>query len=462
MKKEKKLVKDFFIYFVGNFASKILIFLLLPLYTNYLTRGEYGEYDILVTTVMLLEIVINLKFPEAVYRWLLDSESSKEEIISLSWYYYKISILIFSIIFILLGSYLKVENLLLIFLYFITTITITFSQNIIRGLQKNKIFSLLGVFETLIFLTSNLFLIIKLNLGVNGILISKTISNLVWIIPLVKIWIKTPQKEKNNNIYKKMLKYSIPLIPSAMSWWLIKVADRYCISYLLGIEYNGIYAVASKFPSLLLMVNNIFYLSWQENSIINYDSKDRDSFYTNVFNKLSDIQLSMCLILIPIIKIVSLNFLGEAFKISWKYSIFLLLGSIFSAFSSFYAVGYLSRKDTVNIFKSSMLGAGISLVINILFMKKYGLQVASLATMISFLCVWLYRVYDNKKYFNIQINYKKILLLILFLIITIIITFFLNKKYMYFLFLVNILISIFFNKEIVIVILKRIGVSCVK
>lgn len=458
MEKEKKLVKDFFIYFIGSFASKILVFILLPLYTNYLSKKEYGEYDLLLTTVMLLEIIINLKIPEGLYRWLLDEKFKKEEIISIGLYCYKRSILIFSIFYIITGIYLNLEfiKLFSIYIFFFSSISITFSQSIIRGFKKNKFFSFLGMIETIVFLILNIFFITKLMFGINGIIYSKIVSSFVWIIPLFIIFKNNRKDNINKNILKNIIIYSLPLVPSALSWWGIKAFDRYCINYFLGADYNGIYAVANKFPGILLMLNNIFYLSWQENSITSYNTDDRDKFYTNIFNRLKDFQLSICIVLIPFIKILCVTILGESYKISWKYAIFLIIGSVFSLFSSFYAVGYLNNKKTINVFKSSLLGVSISIILNILFMKKYGLQVASISTMISFFIVFIYRAWDNKKYFTIKIEYLNLLLLVIILSITITCTFLLDIKKIYVILFFNIIISLIINRQIIFNLFKKV------
>lgn len=455
MNKEKKLLKNFFIYFLGTFCSKILIFLLLPLYTNYLTVKEYGEYDLLLTLIILVEGILSLRIPDAIYRWLLDSHYLKKEIINTGIYFLKKIIILFTILYSIIFLVFKFNNFLLIYLYLITNLSLILAQNIIRGLKKNKLFSVFGILETLIFLILNILLIVYFNLKIEGIIISKICSNFLWSIYLLKYMDQRRNNELSKKILKDMLKYSVPLIPSALSWWIIKVSDRYCINYFLGFNANGIYAVANKFPSILLILNNMFYLAWQESSISNYEKKDRDIFYNSVFEKLMIFQFSICILLIPSIKICS-SLLGKDFQKAWIYSIPLIVGTIFSGFSAFYATAYLSSRNTFNTFKSSLMGAIVNVSLNIIFMKKYGLQVAGISTLISFILMWVYRIEDTKKYFLIKINWNLFLYLLFQLALVSIITVRYNSKIQIYNLIINFIIIIYLNKEIVKLILKKV------
>jgi O-antigen/teichoic acid export membrane protein len=107
MSKEKKLMKNTLIYLMGNMGSKLMIFLLLPLYTNYLQKSEYGYYDILLTIAMLVESIFTLRIPDAMYRWLLDKKEDENFIISTCVDLLKKLILIFSFTYLLFYRWLN-------------------------------------------------------------------------------------------------------------------------------------------------------------------------------------------------------------------------------------------------------------------------------------------------------------------------------------------------------------------
>ena len=83
MNRYKKLIKNTALITVGNFASKLLTFFLLPLYTAILTTAEYGVADLMTTTVNLITPFFTLIISEAVMRFALDKECDKKQVLSI-------------------------------------------------------------------------------------------------------------------------------------------------------------------------------------------------------------------------------------------------------------------------------------------------------------------------------------------------------------------------------------------
>ena len=79
--RETRLLKNTIIYTISNFGSKILTFLIVPLYTFYLTTSEFGIYDTILSIINLLAPLCVLAIHEGLLRWLLKSNEKHEEII---------------------------------------------------------------------------------------------------------------------------------------------------------------------------------------------------------------------------------------------------------------------------------------------------------------------------------------------------------------------------------------------
>ena len=70
-----------------------------------------------------------------------------------------------------------------------------------------------------------------------------------------------------------MLKYSVPLVPNMLSWWIVNASDRMIISTILGIAQNGIYSAANKFSGVVSTLYSVFNLTWTESAALNIDQK---------------------------------------------------------------------------------------------------------------------------------------------------------------------------------------------
>lgn len=240
-----------------------------------------------------------------------------------------------------------------------------------------------------------------------------------------------------------MLLYSIPLIPNAIMWWAMSSLNRYMIVFFLELSANGIYAIASKIPSLLSIINSIFFQAWQMSAIEEANSKEKSKFYTNVFNVFSVFMLITTSIILVHLKLI-MSIFSDNYYDSWKYVPFLMLGVVFSSYSSFLGTNYIAAKKTTGVFKTSVVGAIINITLNFLLIPFIGLYGAAIGTMVSFMVIWILRIIDTRNFVTIKINLYKLILS--FIIIFIQIGFmYLNFKYEYLILLSIFLLLIIVN-----------------
>lgn len=452
--KEKQLAKNTIVYFIGNFGSKFLTFVLLPVYTHYLSKAEYGNYDMINTTVMLLEPLITLKLVDGIYRWLLDAKTDKEksDIIYNGCSVSIRNIAITNIILLFIGLYLNFNYLILTIIYLDARIINSYLGQIARGLKKSTVFAVSGIIYTISMLILNIFFIAVLRMNIDGLLLSGIIANTIsniYLIIFSNIKKFSHDMEFNKKLRKDILRYSIPLIPSAINWWIMRASDRYILNYFLGVEANGVYAIANQFPSAITMINNIFYLAWQESSIIEYNSDTRDKFYSNMFNIYFKFQFTVVIGMIAFTIPMMTLLIDDNFFEAWKYTQFLYVGAMFNSFASFYATGYLSVKNTKGAFNTSIAGAIANIIVHAGTIHWIGIQAASLSTMIGFMLMWLLRVYETRKYFKIKINAKEFSILSIITTIYIITSFYYNIYVILIQIVVAIIIFFYYNRELI-------------
>lgn len=429
MQQEKKLLKNALVYAVGNFGSKILSFLLVPLFSFYLSKAEFGSYDIIVITASLLVPFITFQLSDGTYRWLLDMKDQVQtsyikSVISSSGLIIIINVFIALLVFLGLRTYFFKDlefNVLLLFNYFLSLCLLPYFQQIARGLQKNKLYATAGVLNSLILVISNVVLLVIFHWGINALFLSMAISNyIVILIIIVRInfFRYFSISNFNKKIARELVTYSIPLIPNIISWWMISSANRYIIVKYLGEDANGVFAMSVRITAILVMLNSIFSLAWQESAITEYDSKNRDEFYTRIFTYYFRFQMIAIIVLLPVTKMIILYFVDGAFSEAWKYTPFLYVGVAFSAFSAFLGTGYLSTKNTMGAFYTTIFGSLANLLVTFSLLHFFGLGLfsAAIGSMIGFLLTWLLRAYQTKKYFVISFNMKDFVVLFSLLI----------------------------------------------
>ena len=463
MSRKKDLVKNTFILFVGKLFTQLVSFLLLPLYTAYLTTSQFGTVDLVITYVYLLSPIITLQLEKSVFRFLIDAKDDidkQKKILSISLKMIFIILFIFIIATVLISSFIKINYITLIFINISLCMFSNYLLQTARGLSLIKKYTLASVISGVSNIVLNLVFILGFKIKIEGMLLSVIISNLLVIIYLIKtlkIYKYIDFKLKDKILLKEMLKYSLPLIPNDISWWVISVSDRTIISFILGIAYNGIYTVSNKFSVLFIGLFNVFGLSWTEEASKHINDEDKDQYFTDVINTSIKIFSSVCIMIIIILPLVFNTLVNIRYISSYNYIPILLLASLVNIVVSLYSAIYIAKKLTKKVMNTSLIAALVNIVLNLLFIKYIGLYAAALSTLISYLFMMIYRYFDVKKYINIKYDINNIINILILLIISIT-TYYINNKYLSIiililnittLFIMNIKeIDLFYNKFI--------------
>ncbi|MGR9522913.1 oligosaccharide flippase family protein [Priestia megaterium] len=448
MNRYKKLVGNSIIFAIGNLGSKLITFFLVPLYTYYLSTKQYGTVDLIVTTLSMLVPIFTMSIYDAVLRFAMDKAYDKKVVISNALMLTVLGFLLAILIYPIFNKLVPFNNLLGYFyvLLFTQSINSSFLQ-FIRAIGKVKLFAFYGILNAFMILTLNIVFLVKLDLGIHGYLLSMIIADTIsafLIIFLGRVYRYISIKKLNIKLIKEMLLYSTPLIPNALMWWIMGVSDRYIISYFLGLSANGLYAIANKIPSLLNIVNSIFFQAWQLSAIEEVNSKDKSKFYSNVFNIFSTTMLVCTSIYLVSIKFIMGAFVSEGYYESWKYVPFLLLGVVFSSFAGFLGTNYIALKNTAGVFRTSIIGAIINATLNVLLIPLMGINGASISTMLSFAIIWILRIIETRHFVQIKLNLKHFILT-LFVLLVQIYTLYKNISYEYIIQIILFIIIIIIN-----------------
>lgn len=461
MTKGNKLIKDTLLYGIANFGSSILSFFMLPLYTHYFTTEEFGFWDLILTTSTLLTPFITFELTAAVYRWLLDTEEYEDRrtIISTGLIMIIRNTLLFAIIGYILIFTFSIPYGSLALGFIVITVLNGFIQQCARGLRFNKLFASLGIIQSACIVLLNLVFIFIFKLRVEAFFYSAIIAGIIVILFALRqmqfkqyIHIKFYSKK----MLKSFLSYSIPIIPGAASWWIMTMSDRYMITIYLGIEYNGIYAIASKIPSLLLMVSSVFFLAWKDSAILEFQSKDKDAYYSLVFKHFFRLMASSVICLALLTKPILALLVSNEFYSAWHYIGILLLGTFFHILSLFWSAGFHGAKKTNIIFVTSLVGACLNILINLIFIKKIGLYATVISTTIAFFITWMVRVFHAKRYFKISIDYQDVFVLLPLMVIAVIAPFVLNGVGIAWSLVVSLLLFLIYNREIFLIVCRKI------
>lgn len=435
--KYKYLSKNVIIFAISSFGTKFLSFFLVPLYTNILSTTEYGVADIITTTATLMIYIFTINISDSVLRFAIERNEKQDEILSFGVRVLTIGslvlILSLTIIYQLHFVEWNVYYYVFIFLYFISTAFYQMITNYLRAIDQITDVAIAGILSALVLILGNFLFLVVIKIGIYGYLISLILGPLVGAIYcFIKIKVAFAVYKKNicdRMIQKAMIKYCVPLIFNNIALWINAFLDKYFVTAICGVEQNGIYAVSYKIPMILSTCYLVFSQAWNLSAIKEFDREDNDGFFTKTYSVYNAVIVIICsaliLINIPIAKIL---FAKEFFP-AWNYSSVLLLSVMFNALTSFLGSVFTAVKNSKIIAITTLISAGINVILNSLLIPAIGVQGATIATAVSYFVMWIIRLLISRKYIRIKINIVRDLFLYLLLVLQVVIEHFEGHYY---------------------------------
>lgn len=405
-----ELIKNVGLLAIGNFATKMLGFFLVPLYTSVLTKTEYGIHDFFNTSINLLVPLLTIDIQESVLRFSLEKDSDKKDIFSIG-LRYVFSSCIFVIILTIGNFFLGIsesfsqyalEFILLYSFHAFATLFLYFG----RGIDRVLDISISGVLSSAVMITCNILFLAVLNFGLRGYFWASILGFFVQCMYLLfraKIWqYYTPAI--NPQLKKEMVTYSKPMVLNAISWWVNNASDRYVVIFMRGMADNGVYSASYKIPSIITTLQGIFGQAWTMSAVKDYDPEDKNGFFINVYNMMNFFLVFSCSGLLMMNKIATKILCKGPFFESWKYVPFLLISTVFSGMST-YLGGILSAMKKSSFFaQTSVVTAIINTGLNFILIWKIGVQGAAVATAFSYFVMWILRLRLIKQYINLRVS----------------------------------------------------------
>lgn len=406
--RQKKLLKNTAWFTVGTVFSKIITFLLVPLYTNILTVEQYSIADLLTTTVSLAIPFFSLIITEAVLRFVLDKKNNKKQVFTIGIVITAVGGVILAIISFFIFKNISVIKLYwgyFIVIYFMTAIN-TLESEFLKGLEEVRLLAEIGILQTLSLVISNIVLLVTMKCEIMGYLaayiISYGIANICYFFggKLYK-YITSPCKI-DRNLIREMLQYSVPMIPNSAMWWITNSSDRYLVSYMVSVAANGIMSVSYKIPSILSIVISVFMSAWQISVVDEFNTREGKKFFNSIYKKFVVASLIFTSLLIIFSELFATFMYAKEFFSAWKYSAILLLGFNFHAIAGFLGTAFTSVKNTKPLFFSTFLAAITNICLNVVLIKSIETIGAVLATVISYFLTYIVRRVLVKKYVRIK------------------------------------------------------------
>lgn len=397
------LVSNTFLISIGTFGSKLLTFFMVRFYTEVLTPSDYGTADLIMQGANLLFPVISMGIVEGVFRFALGNPKKRKNIFSAGvWVITGGSAVLAAVTVLTWSADLFDDVLWLMAIYTIASCYHSLCAQFIRAQGKMALYAGQGILNTVLVIGLNILFLLVFKWGIIGYVLSTAVADILcsgFLVFKEKLWQYLTVKP-GKGLLAHMLRYSVPLIPTTIFWWITSVSDRYMITAFLGSDANGIYAVAAKIPTLLTLMATIFLEAWQFSAIAESagERKEHIRFYSKIWKIFMSAMFLAGGVVIALsqweIRVLS----ADEYYSAWQYIPLLSAAMIFSSFVTFAGSIYVVEKKSLLSFGTSMAGAAVNILLNlILIPTELGIQGAVIATFSSYFLVFLIRSKNARK-----------------------------------------------------------------
>jgi O-antigen/teichoic acid export membrane protein len=404
-----KFLKDIGIYAIGNIGSKIVTFLMVPLYSFFVSTSDFGYYDLCLTVIILFIPFATLQLRDGAFRFLLDCKTDKDraKVVTFTYRTLLSSISVAVLLAIIASFFFQINYLgsaigLLVMMSLYEVIT-----QVARGLGDTAGFVAAGIISSIFIGVFSVLFVVVFKWGIWGIFIANILARLVALL-FIEFRVGIIRKYffrriDYGDLKKDILKYSLPLLPGVICWWLTGSSDRFFIQHYLGLSCNGVYAVAVRFASILQIIATIFYQAWQETAIRQYNSADRDKFFSNIFNTYIYVLAIITILYAFMLKINYSWLVDKNFRDSVWFIYPMSISSILFALSAFLDMGYQCAHDTSRTLPAIILASVVNVVMNYFMVQNFGVYGVIITSITTYAVLLVYRLHDTKRYFKLSL-----------------------------------------------------------
>lgn len=412
MEKYKYFLKNIGLMTLSNFASKILSFLLVPLYTSVLTTADYGLYDIYTTTAFLLVPLLSGAVSQAALRFSMDAGSNRRQVFSEAVRTF-IQASLIVVVAVVINDWLNLVPLfkeypIYFILYYVFCLLSDILLSFARGIDRIFDVAVAGIISSVVIIVLNVTLLLVFPKGVSGYFIANISAFVVvsiYLIIRLKLW-RYLTMRRDKSLSSEMAEYSRPLIFDQIAWWINNVSDRYIVTWICGAAANGIYSVAFKIPSILNVFQSIFNQAWTLSAVKEIDESSGE-FYSKIYSIYNCGLVLLCSVLLVGDKFIARVLYANDFYQAWQYAPLLTISVVFSCLCGVFEGIFAAAKETKILASTTVIGAAINIAMNLVLVRYYGPLGAAFSTMVSYGLVWFARLKRASSIVNLNIHLRR-------------------------------------------------------
>ena len=434
------MLRNLGIYAVGSIGSRLMTFLLVPIYSFFIAPSEFGYYDICFVVAMFAVPIISMQLRDGAFRYLLDATTDEERTRVVTFTMVAMLRNICACLVLGVAAHLLFDIRCMWYTLVFACVFALFEvvQQMLRGLGHNKLFAGCGILSSFLIFAISVPLVVWTDMGIEGVFVGNIAARIIamlfaeWRVGVFSKFMRSNVDYKA--VGREVIRFSSPLLVVNMILIIISSGNRFFIEHYLGLHDNGLYAVAVKFASILEAIAFIFIQAWQETAIRQYGDADHDAFYSKILNAYLWVLVAFVVSISYVTRLLNNYFIGVEYQDSICLILPQCLASAILNLVFFYDMGYQCSKNTSRQLPCLITALLVSLTSNYYFTIWWGLYGILASINVTYLFMLVYKMIDTRRYMKLRIEPRSVAMLGLLLL----------SGAMYYVIHNNILVAVYF------------------
>jgi O-antigen/teichoic acid export membrane protein len=417
--KFRALLGNTLIYGLGNYGIKVIGFLLIPLYTRYLTPTDYGIMALVSMYTQVMFILMNLGQSFSLFRFYYDhdNDESRERVVAAAmWIVLLFSLPLASVPILFSGPLANrlLGDKTLWYMMAIGTGTVLCKVllrmpfSLMRAGDESRRYASWSLARNGITTLLAVGLVAWIHLGATGVVLSQLLGEFIMCLLLTRVTFRMLRAGFHWEDIKAQLLYGLPLIPSGAAAFALDLVDRWFLKHYHSVSEVGIYSLGYRFGEILTFVVTAFQLSWPQFLFAHRKQEDAPQLYSHMTNYYTAFILFLWLGLAvaapELIRLMATPAYYSAATVVPIVGFALALDGLTFMFN----IGVLFAKKTVLRMVSICTAATVNIALNFLWIPKYGMMGAAWATLVGFLVQMVLTVTLSLRVFYVPYRYGRL------------------------------------------------------
>jgi O-antigen/teichoic acid export membrane protein len=400
-----KLASNTVLFAISSFSSKLLSLLIQPFISHALKETSVvGVAKLASQCANLLIPFVSLGMSNAIIRFGLDKHNDKKQVFTNGLLTIFLGYFLLLLAWPLLGMIPTVSDYIVyLYIYVLTSCLRTLCTQFVRSRQLNRLIAIDGILCTFTTLLFYVLYMIVFPMGAAGYLLAIICGDAVsaiFLFTVAGLWRYLDFARLNKRLWVDMLRFSLPMIPAQISFWIINASDLFFVKYmcnpyggLTGDDWSGLLSTGYYLPTILNTVGLIFYDAWQLSAVT--EESEREAFFSRIFRLYSGLMFCCSAGIIwlcrPAMHIFRYNFYE-----AWRFVPFLTMAATFTCFNQFFNSIYVVYKRSTSALYTMMAGAIANCILDYLFILWWGPVGATAASFLGLFLVFVLRAINTR------------------------------------------------------------------